>query len=84
MIAIVDYGMGNLRSLSNALVNAGAEVVITSSSADLRRADRIVLPGVGAFGDAARALRKSGLTETLSAEVLRERKPLLGICLGMQ
>ena len=84
MIAIVDYGMGNLRSLSNALVSAGAEVVITSSSADLRRADRIVLPGVGAFGDAARALRESGLTETLSAEVLRERKPLLGICLGMQ
>jgi len=84
MIAIVDYGMGNLRSLSNALVNAGAEVVITSSPADLRRADRIVLPGVGAFGDAARALRESGLAEPLSAEVLRERKPLLGICLGMQ
>ena len=84
MIAIVDYGMGNLRSLSNALESLGAEAVLTCSRDDLRRAERIVLPGVGAFGDAACALRERGLEDALSAEVLRERKPLLGICLGMQ
>ncbi len=84
MIAVVDYGMGNLRSLSNALESVGAEVNVTSSSEDLRRAERIVLPGVGAFGDAASALRDRGLAGVLADEVQRGRKPLLGICLGMQ
>lgn len=84
MIAVVDYGMGNLRSLSNALESVGAEVVLASSSDELRRSDRIVLPGVGAFGDAARALRERGLADALAAEVVLGRKPLLGICLGMQ
>jgi glutamine amidotransferase len=84
MIAVVDYGMGNLRSLSNALESLGAEVVLASSADDLHRSERIVLPGVGAFGDAARALRQRGLADVLSAEVVRGSKPLLGICLGMQ
>jgi len=84
MIAVVDYGMGNLRSLSNALESVGADVILASSAEELRRAERIVLPGVGAFGDAARALRERGLMDALSTEVLLGSKPLLGICLGMQ
>ncbi len=84
MIALVDYGMGNLRSLSNALAAVGAAVETTSSPEALRRADRIVLPGVGAFGDAIAALRARGLEQALVAEVLGARKPMLGICLGMQ
>lgn len=84
MIAVVDYGMGNLRSLSNALESVGADVNVTSRAEDLRLAERIVLPGVGAFGDAALALRNRGLADVLADEVQRGRKPLLGICLGMQ
>ncbi len=83
MIAIVDYGVGNLFSLQCSLEYIGAKAKVTRSAADLAAADRIILPGVGAFGDAARKLRESGLRE----EVLRQArsgKPLMGICLGMQ
>ena len=83
MIAIVDYGVGNLFSLKSSLQAVGAEVVVTGDAETLRAADRIILPGVGAFGDAARKLRESGLAEVVKEEALKG-KPLMGICLGMQ
>jgi glutamine amidotransferase len=84
MIAIVDYGMGNVRSLRNALEYLGAEVVLTADPTELAAADRIVLPGVGAFGDAIAAIRARGLAAPLGDLALRAVKPVLGICLGMQ
>ena len=83
MLAIVDYGVGNLFSLSSSLRAAGAEVTITGDQAVLAQADRIILPGVGAFGDAADALCRSGLDRAVLREAA-QGKPLLGICLGMQ
>ena len=82
MIAIVDYGVGNLFSLSCSLKALGLEAEITRDAERLRAADRIILPGVGAFGDAAEKLEATGLVPVLREEA--ERKPLLGICLGMQ
>jgi len=83
MIAIVDYGVGNLFSLRSSLVAIGADAVVTSDAEDLRRADKIILPGVGAFGDAAAKLRESGLGDVVVEEA-NKGKPILGICLGMQ
>lgn len=84
MIAIVDYGMGNIRSLQNAFEYLGADVVVTSDVAELESSERIVLPGVGAFGDAMVAIRDRHLEATLTRQALELRKPVLGICLGMQ
>ncbi|MBQ1273104.1 MAG: imidazole glycerol phosphate synthase subunit HisH, partial [Clostridia bacterium] len=83
MIAIVDYGVGNLFSLKSSLIAVGAEVVVTNDADVLRKADRIILPGVGAFGDAAQKLRESGLFDVV-IEQANAGKPLMGICLGMQ
>ena len=83
MIAIVDYGVGNLFSLKSSLDAIGAECVVTSEESVLRSADKILLPGVGAFEDAAGKLRDSGLADLLK-ELAASGKPLLGICLGMQ
>ena len=83
MIAIVDYGVGNLFSLSSSLRAIGQDVVITGSEEELHQAERIILPGVGAFGDAAALLRSKGLDRVLRREV-EEGKALMGICLGMQ
>ncbi len=83
MIAIVDYGVGNLFSLKSSFAAVGAEAVVTADPAVLRAADKIVLPGVGAFGDAAEKLRRSGLAAVIKDEAAAG-KPLLGICLGMQ
>ena len=83
MVAIVDYGVGNLFSLSSSFAAIGAEVTVTSDPAVLRAAERIILPGVGAFGDAAAKLRESGLDKVV-IEQAKAGKPLLGICLGMQ
>ena len=82
MIAIVDYGVGNLFSLSSSLKALGLETEITRDAERLRAADRIILPGVGAFGDAKAKLDATGLVPVLRQEA--EKKPLLGICLGMQ
>lgn len=82
MIAVIDYGAGNLFSVKNALDFLGYENIITKDADDLRRADRLILPGVGAFPDAMRMLNESGLVEVIREEV--GKKPLLGICLGMQ
>ena len=83
MIAIVDYGVGNLFSLKSSLGFIGAEAVVTGDPEVIRSADRIILPGVGAFGDAAEKLRASGLAEVVTDEA-RKGKKILGICLGMQ
>ena len=83
MIAIVDYGVGNLFSLNSSLAAIGAESLVTSDPKALAAADKIILPGVGAFEDAAKKLRDSGLAEVLKAEA-KKGKPLMGICLGMQ
>ncbi|MBN1656799.1 MAG: imidazole glycerol phosphate synthase subunit HisH [Anaerolineae bacterium] len=83
MIAIVDYGVGNLRSVQKALEQVGAAATVTSRAADLDAARGIVLPGVGAFGDGMASLRGRGLAAPVLAQAARG-KPLLGICLGMQ
>jgi len=83
MIAIVDYGVGNLFSLKSSFAAIGAEVVVTADPEVLRSADKIILPGVGAFEDAAKKLRNSGMADLLK-ELAAAGKPLMGICLGMQ
>ena len=83
MLAIVDYGVGNLFSLRSSLKSLNRAAVVTSDPDEIRAADRIILPGVGAFGDAAEKLRRSGL-DTVVKEEASSGKPLLGICLGMQ
>ena len=83
MIAIVDYGVGNLFSLQSSLKAVGGEPVVSSDPELLLRADKILLPGVGAFGDAAEKLKNSGLRQVV-LEQAKKGTPLLGICLGMQ
>lgn len=83
MIAIIDYGVGNLFSLSRSLEYLGIESVVTNDFAQLEAADQIILPGVGAFGDAIQKLREHQLEEPIK-QLAAEGKPLLGICLGMQ
>ncbi|MBW3597353.1 MAG: imidazole glycerol phosphate synthase subunit HisH [Planctomycetes bacterium] len=83
MIAIVDYQMGNLRSVQKALERIGSSAVITSDPADLERAEKLVLPGVGAFEDAIGELRRRELVEPIKAAIAAG-KPFLGVCLGLQ
>ena len=83
MVAIIDYGVGNLFSLRSSFAALGAEAEVTSDPETIRRADRVILPGVGAFGDAADKLRETGLDKAVQEEAARG-KPLMGICLGMQ
>ncbi len=83
MIAIVDYGVGNIFSLYSSFKYIGAEVMLTSDPEFIKKADKIILPGVGAFADAAKKLRDSGLADVVVDEA-KNGKPLLGICLGMQ
>ncbi|MCO7123138.1 imidazole glycerol phosphate synthase subunit HisH [Ihubacter massiliensis] len=83
MIAVIDYGVGNLFSLTASLKFLGAETVVTNQKEDIEAADRIILPGVGAFEDAIAKLKATGLVETIIRET-EKGKPLLGICLGMQ
>ena len=83
MIGIIDYGVGNLFSLRSSFAAIGVEAFVSGDAAELAKADRLILPGVGAFGDAARKLRDSGL-DTFVKEQAASGKPLMGICLGMQ
>jgi glutamine amidotransferase len=83
MVTIVDYGSGNLRSVQKAFVRLGVEAVITDDPNVVSEADRLVLPGVGAFGDAMRELRTRGLVEPIAAH-LRADRPFFGICMGLQ
>ena len=82
MIAVIDYGAGNIFSVKNALDFLGMENRLTSSAKDIESADAVILPGVGAFPKAMDMLEKSGLIETI--QIQARKKPFLGICLGMQ
>jgi len=84
MITILDYGMGNVGSIVNMLKKLRAVAVVSSTEADVRRATNLILPGVGAFDKGMTSLRERGLIEILNEKVLRQRTPVLGICLGMQ
>jgi len=83
VIAIIDYGMGNLASVQNAFLKVGYPTLITARPEDILAADKVVLPGVGAFGDAIHNLRQRGMDDTIR-QVVERQTPLLGICLGMQ
>lgn len=83
MIAIIDYGVGNLFSLKSSLLAINANAVVTNDEETIKSAEKIILPGVGAFEDAAKKLRESGLAELIVKEA-QKGKPILGICLGMQ
>lgn len=83
MIAIIDYDAGNLKSVEKALMHLGQEAVITRNKEELLNADKVILPGVGSFGDAMGKLNSYGLVDTIK-EVVALRKPFIGICLGMQ
>ena len=83
MIAIIDYGVGNLFSLQSSFAAIGQEATVTNDIEEIRRADRLILPGVGAFRDAAEKLRASGMDRAVKEETAKG-KPLLGVCLGMQ
>ncbi len=83
MIAIIDYGVGNLFSLKASFSAIGAEITVTGDPEVIRQADKLILPGVGAFEDAAKKLRESGLADVIREEAARG-KPIMGICLGMQ
>lgn len=83
MIAIIDYGVGNLFSLKSSFAMLGEQAIVTADPNEIDKADRIILPGVGAFGDAADKLNKSGLADVIKYQT-DAGKPLLGICLGMQ
>ena len=83
MVGIIDYGVGNLFSLRSSFAAIGVEAFVSGDASELAKADRLILPGVGAFGDAAQKLRDSGL-DTFVKEQAASGKPLMGICLGMQ
>lgn len=84
MITVIDYGMGNVWSVANAFEAVGCKVCISNKKEDIQEADKLVLPGVGAFANAMKKLRDLDLIVTLDEEVIEEEKPILGICLGMQ
>ena len=83
MIVLIDYGVGNLYSVAKAAAYVGGDVKISSDAADIKRADKIILPGVGAFGDCMKNLEATGLIPTIKAEIFGGKK-ILGICVGMQ
>jgi glutamine amidotransferase len=84
MITIIDYGMGNLRSVQKIFQRLNIGAVITSNHADILSAEKLVLPGVGNFANGMKKLEENGLKEVLNKKVLEEKIPILGICLGMQ
>ena len=84
MIGIIDYGLGNLQSVAGAVEKLGFKAVITSEITELERADKLILPGVGAFADGMKNLQELHLIEPLTKLILEKKKPILGICLGFQ
>jgi len=84
MIVIVDFGMGNLKSIQKALVDLDVEVQISGNPSAIEQAERLILPGVGAFADGMRNLRSLGLDKTIRDLALNKKRPILGVCLGMQ
>ena len=83
MIAIIDYGVGNLFSVEKAIIASGGRAVVTSDAKEIKSADKLVLPGVGAFGDCMKNLVNTGLVDIIKEEI-SNRKPMLGICVGLQ
>ena len=83
MIAIIDYDAGNIKSVEKALLSLGEEVIVTREKEEILKAEKVILPGVGAFGDAMGKLKKYGLIEVIH-EVVQKKMPFLGICLGLQ
>lgn len=83
-VVVIDYGMSNLGSITRALEACNATVLVSNNPQDLRTADKIILPGVGAFGDGMKNLNEQGWTKIIREEVLNNKIPILGICLGMQ
>jgi imidazole glycerol-phosphate synthase subunit HisH len=84
MIAVIDYGMSNLASLANALAYIGVAHWVTTDPKEIQKANKLILPGVGAFGEAMKRLNESGFSDAIKEETLIKQKPILGICLGMQ
>jgi glutamine amidotransferase len=84
MLTIVDYGVGNLASMQNMLKKIGVPSLISSSQKEIREADKLILPGVGAFDTCVEKLQQSGLLEVLNQKVIQEKIPLLGVCVGLQ
>jgi len=84
MIVVIDYGVGNLGSISNMLKKVKAEAIVSFNTADIERADKLILPGVGAFDNGIRNLHDRGLFSVLNKKVLRGKTPILRLCLGMQ
>lgn len=84
MIAIIDYGAGNLRSMQNKLSRLDIDVVVSSDKKVIAQADKLILPGVGFFSSGMDNLKKSGLIDILNKKVIKEKTPILGVCLGMQ
>ena len=84
MLVIVDYGMGNLGSIKNMLKKIGTPALISNQPADINQAEKLILPGVGAFDKSMKNLQELGLIDVLNQKVLQEKIPILGICLGMQ
>ena len=83
MITIIDYDAGNLKSVEKALISLGEEVIVSRDSSEILQADKVILPGVGAFGDAMNNLDHFGLVDTIKT-VVSNKTPLLGICIGLQ
>ena len=83
MIAIIDYGMGNLRSVQKAFEFLGFEAIITDKPEMIQKADKVILPGVGAFADAIKTIREKKIDKEIN-KIVEEKKPFMGICLGMQ
>ncbi|MCA1031315.1 imidazole glycerol phosphate synthase subunit HisH [Bacillus timonensis] len=84
MLAIIDYGVGNVSSIINMFKKIGVPAIATSEPSEIERSDKLILPGVGSFDAGMQKLNKSGLVEVIKNHALKEQKPLLGICLGMQ
>ncbi|GLH30790.1 imidazole glycerol phosphate synthase subunit HisH 2 [Pseudomonas sp. BR1R-5] len=84
MIVVVDYGVGNIASVLNMLKRVGAKAKASNDRAEIEHADKLILPGVGAFDAGMQTLRSSGLVEVLNEQVLNKRKPVMGVCLGSQ
>jgi glutamine amidotransferase len=84
MLTIVDYGVGNLASIRNMLKKIGVDAMISSKKEDIMAADKLILPGVGAFDTCAEKLKESGLLATLEEKVIHQKTPVLGVCVGMQ
>ena len=84
MVTIVDYGVGNLASIQNMLKKVGSEALISSREEDILSAEKLILPGVGAFDTCVEKLQASGLTDSINKKVLEEKVPVLGVCVGLQ